>query len=230
MLWGDSQTVINQMRGIYPIVDEDIWDIHMDIANIIKEYGLDIHFRWVPRGQNRQADKLSKTKEKVRIHYPSDREFLVDVKNSPARGNLRRKIAIMNSTPFPTNAMFKRLHPSSKDILSGKKLFELQQMAGREATEIVAGTFPGKHTNNKHHQAQALRWMLRGLAMDLAMKKVKFDIHSRKKNSGNENTLKTKGKQSSKKKTASTGKVLNITLTGGHLFSDRHSIFHHVLF
>lgn len=204
---GDSQTVIYQMRGIYPIVDDEIWHIHRDITNIIREYELDIHFRWVPRMQNKQADRLSKTKHKVRIEYPNDREFLIDVRNSPAIGKLRKKIAAMNATPFPTNAMYKRLHVSSKDVLSDKDLFELREMAGKRATNMVIETFPGKRDKNKYYQAQALRWMLRGLAVDLAIKKVKFDI--RNKNNGNRNTttkksagVKTKSKNSqSRKKT-----------------------------
>jgi ribonuclease HI len=206
---GDSQTVIYQMRGIYPIMDDDIWNIHQDITNIIREYELDIHFRWVPRMQNKQADRLSKTKHKIRIEYPNDREFLIDVRNSPAIGKLRKKIASMNATPFPTNAMYKRLHVSSRDVLSGKDLFELQEMAGKKATRTVIETFPGKRDKNQYYQAQALRWMLRGLAVDLAIKKVKFDIRNKKNSNKNSNTkqsslVKAKTKKSKSKKKART--------------------------
>ncbi|WP_340819638.1 ribonuclease HI family protein [Methanolobus sp. WCC4] len=204
---GDSQTVIYQMRGLYPIAGDDIWNIHREITNIIREYELDIHFRWVPRMQNKQADHLSKSKQKVRILYPNDREFLIDVRNSPATGKLRKIIASMNSTPFPGNAMYKRLHISSKDILSDRTLFELQEMAGEKATRMVVDAFPGKKDRHKHHQAQALSWMLRGLALDLAIKKVRFDIQSRKKagsNGSKGNAAKNKNKNSpAKKKTRS---------------------------
>ncbi|SFM47496.1 ribonuclease HI [Methanolobus profundi] len=202
---GDSQTVINQMRGIYAIVDDDIWNIYSEITNIIREYELDIHFRWVPRVQNKQADHLSKTKQKVRILYPNDREVLIDLQNSPATGKIRKNIAMMNSTPVPTNAMYKRLHTASRDVLSDRSLFELQEMAGKKATNIAAEAFPGKQGRNKRHQAQVLRWMLRGLAMDLAVKKVRFDSMGRKKAS-NKVPVKTKEKNSpAKKKTHSSG-------------------------
>jgi ribonuclease HI len=202
-IMGDSQTVIYQMRGIYPIMDDDIWNIHRDITNIIREYELDIHFRWVPRMQNKQADRLSKTKHKVRIEYPNDREFIIDVRNSPAIGKLRKKIASMNAAPFPTNAMYKRLHVSTRDVLSDKDLFELREMAGEKATKMLIETFPGKRDKNKYYQAQALRWMLRGLAVDLAIKKVKFDINNKKIN-GNRRTLQSKTKNPpAKKKTRS---------------------------
>ena len=202
---GDSQTVIYQMRGIYPIMDDDIWHIHRDITNIIREYELDIHFRWVPRLHNKQADRLSKTKQKVRIEYPNDREFIIDIRNSPAIGKLRKTIAAMNATPFPTNAMYKRLHVSTRDILSDKDLFELREMAGQKATRLVIETFPGKRDKNKYYQAQALRWMLRGLAVDLAIKTVKFDLLNKKNGVSNSITkqsgsVKVKSKRSSSKK------------------------------
>ncbi|MBP1907861.1 ribonuclease HI family protein [Methanolobus bombayensis] len=204
---GDSQTVIYQMRGIYPIMDDEIWNIHRDIINIIREYELDIHFRWVPRMRNKQADRLSKTKHKVRFEYPKDREFLVDIRNSPAIGKLRKKIAVMNATPFPTNAMYKRLHVSSKDVLSDKDLFELREMAGKKATRMVIETFPGKLNKNKYHQSQALCWMLRGLAVDLAIKKVKFDINKKKANNNSSKkfvSAKKRNKKSQSKKKSRT--------------------------
>ncbi len=203
---GDSQAVIYQMRGIYPVADEDVEIIYRDIVNIIREHELDIHFRWIPRMQNKRADKLSKTKSKVRILYPDDRDFIIELRNSPAVGKLRKKIAVMNSTPFPSNAMYKRLHPSCKDALSEKELFDLQMMAGEKASKIVADVFQGKRERNKHHQSQALRWMLRGLAIDLSIKKVKFDILSRKQ-SGNKKTSKRRiKKQKSKNKKRSHGR------------------------
>ncbi len=201
---GDSQTVIYQMRGLYPVENDDIGSIYKDITNIIREYELDIYFRWVPRMQNRQADKLSKTKQRVRILYPDDRETVIDVRNAPVSAKLRKRISSMNSTPFPTNAMYKRLHTASKDLLSEKGLSELQEMAGEKASEIAAGAFPGKKDRNRHHQELALRWMLRGLAIDLSIKKVKFDIQGKKQSNGGNNTKenpnKNKNKRSASKK------------------------------
>jgi ribonuclease HI len=199
---GDSQTVIYQMRGIYPVVDEEIWGIHRDITNIIREYELDIYFRWVPRIQNQQADKLSKTKQKVRLIYPADRQTLIDVHNAPVSANLRQKINEMNSLPFPANAMFRRLRSDQGDILSDKSLSELQKMAGEKAVKIVSDAFPGKKAKNRYHQAQGLMWMLRGLGMDLAIRKVSFDTQCKKQDNGSSNkrARKTKMQPSQAKK------------------------------
>ncbi|MDP2216602.1 MAG: ribonuclease HI family protein [Methanolobus sp.] len=206
VVMGDSQTVIYQLRGIYPVMNDDIWNIYRDIVAIIREYELDVHFRWVPRAQNQQADRLSKTKGKVRILYPDDREFLISLEDAPVSGNLRQKIARMNSIPFPANSMFKGLHTASRDILSDKGLFELQAMAGDKAVRMVAEAFPGKKERSKHYQAQALRWMLRGLAMDLAIHKMRFDILNNKKQGSNSSADKTKNRNSrSKKKVKASG-------------------------
>ncbi|MDG6243076.1 MAG: ribonuclease HI family protein [Methanolobus sp.] len=207
---GDSQTVIYQMRGIYPVVDEGMGAIYRDITNIIREYGLDIYFRWVPRMQNQQADKLSKTKQKVRLIYPADREKLIDVHHAPVSANLRQKINAMNSVPFPANAMFKRLRCDHGDILSDKSLFELQKMAGERAVKMVSDAFAGKKAKNRYYQAQALMWMLRGLGMDLSIRKVSFDMQCKKEGNGSSNKrarkAKTQPSQAKKKMTSSGGR------------------------
>lgn len=195
---GDSQTVIYQMRGIYPIENHHIKAIYEDISSIIKQYELDIHFRWVPRIQNQRADRLSKSKQKVRIEYPNDRKCIMDIEIAPISNNLRRKISAMNSTPFPSAKMYKRLHPGSKDLLSGMELYELQKMAGREATAKAALEFAGKTDKMKHLQAQALRWMLRGLAVDLAIHKVRFDVENKKAPKKSSKKKKMKKKNTSK--------------------------------
>lgn len=177
---GDSQTVINQMRGIYPIQNQDILTIYEDISSIIRQHELDIYFRWVPRIQNQKADRLSKSKQKIRMEYPNDRKCIMDIDVAPVSNNLRRKIALMNSTPFPTVKMLKKLHPGSRDFFSEKGLQELQEMAGKYATEKVAGEFPGKTERSQHLQALALKWMLRGLAVDLSIHKVRFDSENKK--------------------------------------------------
>lgn len=58
------------------------------------------------------------------------------------------------------------------------------------ATSIALREFPGVSRKKKHCQAEALRWMLRGLAVDLAIEKVRSDIlrkDNRKKNKSKKN-------------------------------------------
>lgn len=197
VVMGDSQTVINQLRGIYPVMNEDVWNVYRDIVDIIRQYELDIHFKWVPREQNRQADRLSKTKDRVRILYPDDREFVIVPGDAPVSVKLRQKISRVNSTPFPTSSMFRGLHTASKDLLLDKGLPELQEMAGEKAVKTVVEAFPGSNDRSRHYRSQALRWMLRGLAMDLAIRKVRFDTQNKKKQGICSTTDKTRKSSSS---------------------------------
>lgn len=182
---GDSQTVIYQMRGIYAVADDEVRSVHEDIKNIIREHELDIYFQWIPRAQNHKADRLSKTKHRINLVYPDDRTCITDVDSVQISRKLRMKIAELNSSRTPTSLMFRKLHPGSKDVLSEVRLHELQEMAGVHATSIALREFPGTTRKRKHCQAEALRWMLRGLAVDLAVEKVRSDIlrkSSKKKN------------------------------------------------
>lgn len=199
---GDSQTVIYQMRGIYAVVDDEVRAVHEEIKSIIKEHELDIYFQWIPRAQNHKADKLSKTKHKISLVYPNDRTCIVDVGSMPISKNLRTKIAEMNSSRTPTSLMFRKLHPGSKDLLSEICFHELKEMAGVHATNIVLREFPGTGRKSKHCQAEALRWMLRGLAVDLAIEKVRFDIirkNNKKKNKAGKKDKNTESRQNQSK-------------------------------
>lgn len=198
---GDSQTVIYQMRGIYAVVDDEVRTVHQEIKNIIKEHELDIYFQWIPRVQNHKADRLSKTKHKINLVYPNDRTCIADVGSAQISKNLRMRIAELNSCRTPTSLMFRKLHPGSKDILSETRFHELKKMAGVHATSIALREFPGTTRKSKHSQAEALRWMLRGLAVDFAIEKVRSDIlrkNNKKKNKARKNknmeTIKNKNK------------------------------------
>lgn len=187
---GDSQTVIYQMRGIYAVVDDEIKGIYQDIKNLIREHELDIYFQWIPRAKNHKADKLSKTKHKIRLVCPNNRTCIADVGSVKISKNLKAKIFELNSCKTPTSLMLRKLHPASKDMFSETRFHELQEMAGVHATSIVLREFPGVSRKNKHCQAEALRWMLRGLAVDLAIEKVRWDIlrkDNRKKNKSKRN-------------------------------------------
>lgn len=74
-------------------------------------------------------------------------------------------------------------------------------MVGKNVENIVKEAFPGDHRRNVHYQTLTLRWILRGLAFDLAIKKVKFDMLNKKtsyKKTKNTTTVKKKTKSESK--------------------------------
>lgn len=55
---GDSKLVISQMRGEFKVKAKAIVPLFQKAALLRKEFA-DISFQWVPREQNREADKLS---------------------------------------------------------------------------------------------------------------------------------------------------------------------------
>ncbi|WP_321419491.1 ribonuclease HI family protein [uncultured Methanomethylovorans sp.] len=190
---GDSQTVIYQMRGIYAVMDDEIKGVYREIRALIKEHELDIYFQWIPRAQNHKADKLSKTKNKISLVYPNSRTCIADVGSVKISKKLKAKISELNSCKTPTSLMFRKLHPASEDVFSETQFHELQQIAGVHATNMVLREFPGVSRKNKHYQAEALRWMLRGLAVDLAIEKVRSDILKKDNRNKNNKNAEQKG-------------------------------------
>lgn len=55
---GDSQLVVNQLNGEYRIKNKNIVPLFQKAAMLKKKFS-DISIAWVPREQNKEADKLS---------------------------------------------------------------------------------------------------------------------------------------------------------------------------
>lgn len=56
---GDSQGVINQMRGEWPLYEEALNKWADKIDALLEELGLTVHYLHVPRQQNSEADQLA---------------------------------------------------------------------------------------------------------------------------------------------------------------------------
>jgi ribonuclease HI len=55
---GDSQLVINQIKGKYKVRAVKIIPLYQKVKSIISKFK-DIKIEWIPRDKNREADKLS---------------------------------------------------------------------------------------------------------------------------------------------------------------------------
>lgn len=182
-VYGDSKLVISQMSGKWKVNNQNLAIIKEEIESVIRKDGLKVKFTWVPREQNTTADRLamprSAHKESSRLvsSEPSERKFVADVNSSSVSSNLRLKINDLNTTPSPGFKSFAQLKVGGFDSFSRKKLDDLQKEAGDKASGIAKKEFP----QSTVHQASALRWMLRGLATDLAIRKVRVDIELSKK-------------------------------------------------
>ncbi|WP_094227622.1 ribonuclease HI family protein [Methanolobus psychrotolerans] len=186
-VYGDSRLVINQMSGKWKINNPNLAEINKQISSTINKSGLQVKFGWIPREQNSMADRLAmpKSSSKNSANIPSkaspvrpeERRFVADVNSSPVSPQLKLSINELNTSSSPGFKSFAQLKTGGMDAFSRKRLDELQKEVGEKASVIVQKEFP----DNVSHQASVLRWMLRGLAMDLAIRKVKVDIEISKK-------------------------------------------------
>jgi ribonuclease HI len=102
---------------------------------------------------------------------PAERKVIADVNTSGASPGIRVQINQLNAHPSPGFKDFAGLRVGGLDPFSRIRIEDLKEQAGENAAAIVLKELP-----EIRHQASALRWMLRGLAADLAVKKVKVDI------------------------------------------------------
>ena len=57
---GDSQLVIKQMSGDWKVNGGLYYPIYQQCKTLLQELNLTIHYEWIPREQNQEADDLSK--------------------------------------------------------------------------------------------------------------------------------------------------------------------------
>lgn len=55
----DSDLVIKQLSGVWKIKKAELWVINADIKKMIGEAWIIVNFVWIPREQNKEADRLS---------------------------------------------------------------------------------------------------------------------------------------------------------------------------
>lgn len=55
----DSQLVINQLSWDWKIKKDELREIHTDIVTMIQKAEIELIYKWVPREENKEADRLS---------------------------------------------------------------------------------------------------------------------------------------------------------------------------
>jgi ribonuclease HI len=95
---GDSQLVIYQIKGRYKVKAIKIIPLYQKVMSLISKFN-DIHFEWIPREKNSEADKLtnyaytkiidsdSTLREKIRQHMATEQqlEFLKNLGIRPEK-------------------------------------------------------------------------------------------------------------------------------------------------
>ncbi|MCD4704018.1 MAG: ribonuclease HI family protein [Methanosarcinaceae archaeon] len=168
---GDSKLVIKQMRGEWRISNLKMQELASLINLFIDQHDLKIDYRWIPRDQNSIADGLAAPPKSASEQLPQNK-YVTDVRQAPISEHLRMQIVSVNRAPSPGFKTMKNLKVGGRDTYSTKKLSDLIAEAGKEPSMMVKEQFP----DDKKAQASALRWLLRGLALDHAIHKVRVDL------------------------------------------------------
>ncbi|MDA4112270.1 MAG: ribonuclease HI [Thaumarchaeota archaeon] len=59
LIRGDSRLIINQMRGLFKVKAKRLVELHLTAVRLQSEFK-DIHFEWIDRSLNKEADLLSR--------------------------------------------------------------------------------------------------------------------------------------------------------------------------
>lgn len=175
LVLGDSQLVIRQLRGEWAIKNPGLERLVDSIRNLLENSGLEVNLRWVPREENMEADGLAMP-ETLSIPGPLERTYAPEDLLFEVKPALKARIKLLNDNPSPGFKDFMKLKVGGRDKLSARKLPDiqksLQEASGGVFTVRVAEAF----SDDERQQAVVLRWFLRGLALELAIRKVSVDL------------------------------------------------------
>jgi len=94
-VFGDSKTVIDQMRGVAAVNAESMWPFHMRARKLAHRF-LNLRWIWTPRKNNKAADRL--TRRAVR-QLQNDRESfeaaLETIANTKTSRRAKRKLHVL---------------------------------------------------------------------------------------------------------------------------------------
>lgn len=165
LVQGDSQLVIYQLSGRYGVGKPHLRALHAQVQAVVAAIPGAVTFQWVRREYNRTADALAGGH--ALDSSPPVRTYLADVATAPIAPALRSAIAALNANPGPGFGEFVRLRVGGTDALSACDLPTLRTQVASEVWATVQAAFPDQPTD----QAAVLRWALRGLALELAIRK-----------------------------------------------------------
>jgi ribonuclease HI len=174
LVQGDSQLIIYQMDGRYGVSNPSLAALNDEAQEILCTIPGMVRFNWVRREFNAVADRLAAGLA-ADAPLPS-RTYLADVEQTPIATPVRAAIQRLNTHPGPGFGDLAKLRVGGRDALSELRLADLQARAGEAAVTAITTAFPDQPLD----QAAVLRWALRGLALELAIRKGQIDaeIHA----------------------------------------------------
>lgn len=170
---GDSQLVIMQMSGKWRVRNPALQELYDRAQRAVQAIAGGVRFEWVPRSLNAQADRLASGQLGVANGVTSGEPQPLTYAQSPVAGipePLRAQIARLNGKQSVSFKELLGLRVGGRDRCSEMRASELRQAAGPDAVRACEA-----FADDERSQASALRWALRGLAVEHAIKKVQAD-------------------------------------------------------
>ncbi len=168
---GDSQLVIMQMTGQWSVRNPGLLGLYERAQRAMKAVPGGVRFEWVPRALNAQADRLASGKLGVVNPADAAQPRTLTYAQAPVSGvpaPLAAQIAKLNAKESVSFKELLGLRVGGRDKCSDMGAQQLRAAAGPDCVTASEEAFPG----DERSQATALRWALRGLAVEHAIKKV----------------------------------------------------------
>lgn len=169
---GDSQLIINQVNGVYKVRKPELKPYHAQISALLPQISR-LSIEWNPREYNTAADMLARGEPRREgVAGPPDGgdTYLRDDLQAELPPEVAAAITRLNQHPAPGFKDFAALRTGGIDAFSKLPLATLQERAGTEAADAVAHAL-----DDLKAQAVTLRWALRGLGVQRAIRKVQVD-------------------------------------------------------
>ncbi len=173
LIHGDSQLVIMQMTGQWGIKAPGLFALNARAHELAARVAGGVRYQWVPRARNAVADQLASG-----MRPESDAAAPLVYAQTPPAGvvpQLAARIAALNRAGRASFKECVALRVGGRDAYSALRLAELAARAGAACVAAAEAAFAGEDAEMVKARETALRWMLRGLAAPLAIRKVQVD-------------------------------------------------------
>jgi ribonuclease HI len=167
---GDSKLVINQVKGSWKINSDRLGELCQIVRKLISQFQ-HTNLIWIPREQNKLADAAAnkcmdrgeRTTDRHSIRKKEPKAKFLASTQSP----VEKLIALGKQAKFKDYANLK----SGRDEFTSKKINDLKKLIPEESIKEIDKNWDGNDT----YLAKVYRWYLRGLPVEMALKKVRTD-------------------------------------------------------
>ncbi|NEN97829.1 MAG: ribonuclease HI family protein, partial [Moorea sp. SIO3I7] len=189
VLKGDSQLVINQLKGTWRVKTPHLRPLWTKAKSLLNQFD-SVQLEWIPRAQNSEADAVANQAMDQRKGVSAVRKKATELsKVQPSLPKLADQFSeLPKAKPVPKlanqiselialgkNAKFKDFLKlkSGRDEFTSKRFPTLKEMVPSPVQDAIASAMADADESTL---ARVYRWYLRGLPVDLAIRKVQVDL------------------------------------------------------